>query len=72
MSDTTRDAVQFAPHTAFVVQLTENPEMTSASLAGRVEHVVSGRAGHFASATELGAFMAKTLKDLEEERARDA
>ena len=46
---------------AFLVQVHAEAEVTQGRLAGRVEHVVSGQATHFASPEELLAFMARVL-----------
>ena len=46
---------------AFVVQFRAETELERGHCAGRVEHVVSGQATHFASLEELVAFMAKVL-----------
>lgn len=46
---------------AFVVQIHAAAPVADRSLAGRVEHVVSGRATHFGSVDELLAFMARVL-----------
>ena len=46
---------------AFLVQVHAAAEVTQGRLAGRVEHVVSGQATHFASPEELLAFMARVL-----------
>jgi hypothetical protein len=46
---------------AFLVQVHATAEVAQGRLAGRVEHVVSGRATHFASSEELLAFMARVL-----------
>ena len=46
---------------AFLVQVHAEAEVTQGHLAGRVEHVVSGQATHFASPEELLAFMARVL-----------
>jgi hypothetical protein len=69
MSEPFLDAIQFGPHTAFVVQLAEGAPVSSASV---VEHVASGRAARFASAAELVDFMAAALRSPAEERTRDA
>jgi hypothetical protein len=47
---------------AFVVQLAATAEVAPGRLAGRVEHVVSGHATHFASLEDLLAFMARVLR----------
>jgi len=46
---------------AFLVQVHAEAEVAQGRLAGRVEHVVSGQATHFASPEELLAFMARVL-----------
>ena len=46
---------------AFLVQVHARAEVARGRLAGRVEHVVSGQATHFASPEELLAFMARVL-----------
>ena len=50
-----------SPHWAFVVQFRAETELEHGRCAGRVEHVVSGQATHFASLEELMAFMARVL-----------
>ena len=49
------------PEWAFVVQFRAETELERGRWAGRVEHVVSGQATHFASLEELVAFMARVL-----------
>jgi hypothetical protein len=51
----------FPAQRAFLVQVHAEVELAQGRLAGRVEHVASGRAIHFASPEELMAFMAGTL-----------
>ncbi len=46
---------------AFVVQFRAETELERGRCAGRVEHVVSGQATHFASLEELVAFMGQVL-----------
>ena len=46
---------------AFLVQVHAEAEVAQGRLEGRVEHVVSGQATHFASPEELLAFMARVL-----------
>jgi len=46
---------------AFVVQLAD-PAPAGTDLAGRVEHVVSGRSGHFGSTAELVRFVDEVLR----------
>ena len=47
---------------AFVVQFLATAEVDAGRLEGRVEHVVSGQATHFASLEDLLAFMARVLR----------
>jgi hypothetical protein len=54
---------------AFLVQVHAEAEVAQRRLAGRVEHVVSGQATHFASVEELLAFMARVLTPLRSPRA---
>ena len=54
---------------AFLVQVHAEAEVAQGRLAGRVEHVVSGQATHFASPEELLAFMARVLTTLHSPRA---
>jgi hypothetical protein len=54
---------------AFLVQVHAEADVTQGSLAGRVEHVVSGQATHFASLEELLAFLARVLTILPPTRA---
>jgi hypothetical protein len=51
----------FPAQRAFLVQVHAEVEVAPGLLAGRVEHVASGRAIHFASPEELMAFMAGML-----------
>jgi len=48
---------------AFVLHLDEDADPASGLLRGRAEHVVSGRAGHFATLAELLAFLDRVLRD---------
>jgi hypothetical protein len=52
---------------AFVVQLHAEADIAHRRLHGRVEHVVSGEATHFASVEELVTFMVELLTQLEHE-----
>jgi hypothetical protein len=59
-----QDAEEQAPlsvHRAFVVHFRTSTDITQGQIAGRVEHVVSGQATHFASLEELLAFIARVL-----------
>jgi hypothetical protein len=57
----TEESVPLSVHYAFVVHFRTNTDITQGQIAGRVEHVVSGQATHFASVEELLAFMARVL-----------
>jgi hypothetical protein len=50
------------PEAAFVLQLHSDVDPASGTLAGRVEHVVSGRATRFGSIGELLAFVGRELR----------
>ncbi len=59
-----QDTERLAPlsiHRAFVVHFRTNSDVTHGRVAGRVEHVASGQAMHFASLEELLAFIARVL-----------
>ena len=49
---------------AFLVQVRADVDAAPGFLSGRVEHVVSGQAIHFASPEELLTFMARVLTTL--------
>ena len=57
---------QLSPHYAFVVQFRTDVHLETGHIAGRVEHVVSGQATHFASLETLVAFMVQVLENLGE------
>ncbi len=66
-----QDAEGQAPlsvHRAFVVHFRTSTDIAGGQIAGRVEHVVSGQATHFASLEELLTFMARVLPQQEERR----
>ena len=48
-------------HGAFVVHFRTNSDVTHGRMAGRVEHIASGQAAHFASLEELLVFIARVL-----------
>ena len=54
-------------HRAFVVQFRAETDVKQGRFVGRVEHVVSGQAAHFASLEELLAFMARVLTQVRTE-----
>jgi hypothetical protein len=51
------------PQRAFVVQFYADAGLEATRLAGRVEHVVSGQAGHFDSLETLLAFIRRVLAE---------
>ena len=51
------------PEGAFVVQF-RDATMTGSGMSGRVEHVVSGRAGRFESIEQLLSFVEQTLQGI--------
>jgi len=51
-------------HHAFVVHFRVNSDVAQGRMAGRVEHVVSGQAAHFATLDELLAFIARVLAEV--------
>jgi hypothetical protein len=56
-----------SPHYAFVVQFSAETQVEAGRLVGRVEHVVSGQAAHFHSLEVLLDFLARLLKQVQEE-----
>jgi hypothetical protein len=61
MQQPPKDESPLSPYRAFVVQFRAETDLGHRHCAGRVEHVVSGRATHFASLEELLAFMTWVL-----------
>jgi hypothetical protein len=61
---------QFAPTQAFVVQFGRDTAVDAGRIAGRVEHVVSGKMARFQSLDDLMAFMTAVLREVEEVRSR--
>jgi hypothetical protein len=57
-----------SPHYAFVVQFSTETQVEAGRLVGRVEHVVSSQAVHFHSLEALLAFLARLLKQVQEEQ----
>jgi hypothetical protein len=48
-------------HRAFVVHFRTSTDIARGQITGRVEHVISGQATHFASLEELLTFIARLL-----------
>jgi hypothetical protein len=61
---------QYPAQRAFVVQFGRRSDTARGQFAGRVEHVASGRAGHFDAAEELLAFFGRVLIDEDPGRVR--
>jgi hypothetical protein len=57
----TEEPSPLLPPWAFVVQFRTETDVEQGHCTGRVEHVVSGQATHFASLEELLAFIARVL-----------
>ena len=55
---------QLTPQRAFVVQFLADTEPEVDRVAGRVEHIVSRQAVHFASLEALLAFIARVLREV--------
>jgi hypothetical protein len=47
----------------FVIQIRPDADVLNGQLAGRVEHIASGRAGHFKDVDELIRFVAAALAE---------
>lgn len=60
------------PQWAFVVQFRTDTDVAAGRMAGRVEHVVSGRSGHFSSLASLVAFIERVLREVNTERREGA
>ena len=67
MKQESRGQTPLSPHRAFVVQFRAETEVEQGRFVGRIEHVVSGRATHFASLEELLAFIARVLTQVRTE-----
>jgi hypothetical protein len=61
-----------SPTRAFVVQFREETEAAREHFAGRVEHMVSGRAMRFHSPEELLAFFARVLSAVHAKPAEES
>lgn len=59
--ETAGSTERLPPEAAFVVQLRADAGAEHGRFAGRVEHVVTGRAARFASLRELRAFIVRAL-----------
>ena len=55
----------FAPTQAFVVQFGRETAVDTGRMAGRVEHVVSGKVARFRSLEERVAFLTEVLRTVE-------
>jgi len=61
MTQDDRRGAWLPPERAFVVQFYADTDLDTTHMAGRVEHVVSGQAGHFHSLTTLLSFISRVL-----------
>jgi len=64
MMSPTNQPTRLSVTRAFVVQFQADTAIEQGHLAGRVEHVVSGRATSFQSQETLLAFMAQVLREV--------
>lgn len=55
-----------SPQRAFVVQFRVGTGAKPTHFVGRVEHMTSGQAGHFASAKELITFLTRVLTEVQD------
>jgi hypothetical protein len=55
------------PERAFVVQLEADTDLSAGDVAGRIEHIVSGRAARFQSLSQLLAFLRRVVGSVREE-----
>lgn len=60
-ADAARSQPPFTPQRAFVLQLREGTSFVPDRLRGRIEHVSSGKACLFESATEACSFMERIV-----------
>ena len=67
MKETSSGGHPLPAERAFVVQLYAEADMARGRMAGRVEHVVSGRAAHFDRLEDLLAFIERVLTSLSAE-----
>jgi hypothetical protein len=64
MGTPSRNSAPLTPQGAFVVHFYTDTNITAGCLAGRVEHVVSGRSVRFSSMAGLLAFIGKILGEV--------
>jgi hypothetical protein len=72
MAQTVAEKLTLPVRRAFVVQLSAETEGEKGQWAGRVEHIVSGKATHFFSVEELLAFMMRVLHTVPTQSPEDA
>jgi hypothetical protein len=66
-----RNSASLTPQGAFVVHFYTDTNITAGCMAGRVEHVVSGRSVRFSSMAGLLAFIEKALGEVKAERPEE-
>ena len=59
-----------SPYRAFVVQFHAETNAAHGKVSGRVEHVTSGQATHFASVEELLAFIGRMMATVRENKGK--
>jgi hypothetical protein len=67
MKETSSGGHPLPAERAFVVQLYAEADVARGCMAGRVEHVVSGQAGHFETLEDLLTFIERVLTSLHAE-----
>lgn len=60
------DPPPLSPQRAFVVQFRVGTGATPTHFVGRIEHMISGQAGHFGSVEELVAFLTRVLAEVQD------
>ena len=62
MESSPRPAMELPANRAFVVQFSKESNFAIGQLAGRIEHVTSGRATHFYSMDEMMGLIGQVLR----------
>jgi hypothetical protein len=65
MTESTSRNAPLSPYGAFIVQFGEETQLEEGQMVGRVEHVVSWQAIHFASLDTLLAILARVLREVQ-------
>lgn len=68
----TENAPSLPASRAFVIQFRATADIAHGQVEGRVEHMVSGKSGHFHSLTELMDFWSRIMEESTETSTADA